>query len=320
MDSVQSMRVFARVALRTGFAAAARDLRMSSAAVTKHIAALETRVGARLLNRTTRKVILTEAGRVYLERCLECLQAFEAADASVSELASAPRGLLRVTAPVEYGNIHLAPLIADFMDRYPDIVVDLRLSNRVVDLVEESIDVALRVAVSLDASYVARPLANLRAAFWGSPAYFRKHGRPRKPEDLSQHRCLVFAEPSPREEVVFERDGVQKRVKLKTALLSNSGEALAVGVCKGAGLALMPSFLAAPEHAAGRIEPVLLDWSVGVGRLFVMYPHRRSVSPKVRVFLEALREAYGNDPTRDPWWPAELSEGTRVGSRRRSAT
>src|SRR5579859_3800023 len=144
MDSVESMRVFARVAHRAGFAAAARELNLSRAAVTKHIASLESRIGARLLNRTTRNVSLTEAGRVYLERCLECLQAFEAANASVSELSSAPRGLLRITAPVEYGNTHLAPILAALLARYPEVTVDLRLSNRVIDLVEEGIDIALR--------------------------------------------------------------------------------------------------------------------------------------------------------------------------------
>src|SRR5262245_59802161 len=123
MDSLQGMRVFTRVAQLGGFAAAARDLRLSGAAVTKHVAALEERVGARLLNRTTRTVSLTEAGRVYLERCLECLQAFEDADASVSELSSAARGLLRLTAPIEYGNMHLLPIIAAFMRRHPDVTV-----------------------------------------------------------------------------------------------------------------------------------------------------------------------------------------------------
>jgi DNA-binding transcriptional LysR family regulator len=319
MDSVQSMRVFARVAQRSGFASAARDLRLSSAAVTKHIASLEARVGARLLNRTTRKVSLTEAGRVYLEHCLECLQAFEAADASVSELSSLPRGLLRVTAPVEYGNTHLPPIIAAFVARYTDIVVDLRLSNRMVDMVEEGIDIGLRFAVSLDASYVARPLASSRAALWGAPAYFRAHGRPRRPEDLSQHRCLVFSEPSPRDEVVFERDGRQTRVKLNSLLLSNSGEALVAMACLGVGLTFLPSFLAAAEHRAGRIEPVLLDWSMPTGRLFAIYPHRRLLSAKVRAFFEALRATYGDDPARDPWWPRGLSKPRRGAVKRRLA-
>ncbi|HVR60715.1 MAG TPA: LysR family transcriptional regulator [Polyangia bacterium] len=306
MDTVQSMRVFARVAQRSGFAAAARDLQMSTAAVTKHVAALEARIRARLLNRTTRRVALTEAGRVYLERCLECLQAFEVADASVGELSSAPRGLLRVTAPVEYGNMHLAPVIARFIDRYPEIVVDLRLSNRMLDLVEEGIDLGIRFATSLDASYVARPLASTRAVCWAAPSYLRRHGRPRRPEELAKHACLVFSEPAPRDELEFQRGDEKTRVKLRTVLLTNSGEALCAAARLGAGVALMPSMLSAGEYAAGRLEPILLDWSLFTGRLYAVYPHRRFVTPNVRAFLEALRAEYGDDPARDPWWPREL--------------
>jgi DNA-binding transcriptional LysR family regulator len=306
MDSVLTMRVFARVAQLGGFAAAARDLNVSSAAVTKHVAALEERVGARLLNRTTRSVSMTEAGRVYLERCLECLQAFDDADASIGELASAPRGLLRITAPVEYGNLHLAALLATFLERYPEITVDLRLSNRVVDLVEDRIDVALRYAPSLDASYVARPLATSRLALWASPQYLRAHGRPRKPEDLHEHRCLVFSEPAPRDELSFTRGSKRVRVKLKPTMLSNSGEALMECACASAGVALAPSMLAAKAYAQGRVEPILLDWSILDGRLFACYPHRRHLSPKVAALIEFLRAAYGDDPSRDPWWPKAL--------------
>src|SRR5262252_8118397 len=147
MDIVDGMRVFVRVAQRSGFAAAARELRMSPAAVTKHVAALETRVGARLLDRTTRRVALTEAGRVYLERCHECLQAFDDADAAVSELSDAPRGKLRISRPV--------------------------------DLVEEGFDVAIRAAAKLEGDYVARPLAPLRLGVYAAPSYLREHGRPR---------------------------------------------------------------------------------------------------------------------------------------------
>lgn len=307
MDSVQNMRVFARVAQLGGFSAAARDLHLSGAAVTKHVAALEARVGARLLNRTTRSVSLTEAGRIYLERCLECLQAFDDADASVGNFSSAPRGLLRLTAPIEFGNIHLPPLIAAFTARHPQITIDLHLSNRIVDLVEYGMDLALRFASGLDAGYVARHLATARGAFWASPGYLREHGRPRKPEDLARHRTLVFAEPAPRDDVLFVRGNKKVRVKLTPAILSNSGEALMECACHSAGIALAPSFLAAPAYAAGRVEPVLLDWTTFNGRLFACYPHRRFLSPKVAAFLEFLLATYGHDPSRDPWWPADLA-------------
>ena len=210
MDTLQGMKVFVRVAQRLSFAAAARDLRMSPAGVTKHVASIDSRVGSRLFDRTTRRVGLTEAGRTYLERCLECLQAFEDADASVSELSKKPTGLLRVTAPVDLHSL-LPAVVGRFMKAYPDISVDLQLSNRPVDLVDGGFDVAIRVAHSLDGQFVARQLALTRVVICAAPSYLRKHGYPRKPEELERHRSIVFVEPRPRTEWVLERDGRQVR-------------------------------------------------------------------------------------------------------------
>ncbi|HVL55872.1 MAG TPA: LysR family transcriptional regulator, partial [Burkholderiaceae bacterium] len=211
------MRVFVRVAQRAGFAAAARDLRLSPAAVTKHVISLETRLGVRLFDRTTRSVALTEAGRIYLEHCLECLQSIEDADASVSELSRSPKGMLRVTAPVDM-QVPLSPVVARFMIANPDVQVDLQLSNRVVDLVEEGIDVAVRVAASLDNRYVARPLAQVRMLMLAAPSYLQRHGRPRDPQALEGHRHLIFVEPRPRDEYTLERNGERVRVKLQAAM------------------------------------------------------------------------------------------------------
>jgi DNA-binding transcriptional LysR family regulator len=304
VDRLDSMKVFASVAQRMGFAAAARDLRMSPAAVSKHVAALEAHVGTRLFDRTTRKVGLTEAGRVYLERCLECLQALDDADASVAELARAPRGLLRVTAPFDFSDC-LLPVVVAVTGAHPDLAIDLQLSNRVVDLVDEHFDVAIRVAPALDGTHVARPLARIRLAIFGSPAYLARHGRPRRPEDLAGHRALVFAEPRPSHELTFTRGRRTVRVALKNVIAtSNHGDLLRGLIREGIGLGLIPSFLAHRDHAAGLIEPVLPDWSLRELRVFAVYPHRRFLSPKVRVFVEALRATFG-DGNRDPWWPSE---------------
>ncbi|MCC6473628.1 MAG: LysR family transcriptional regulator [Burkholderiales bacterium] len=323
MDRLQGMKVFVQVAHHAGFAAAARELRMSTAAVSKHVTALEARLGTRLFDRTTRHVGLTEAGRVYLDRCVECLQALEDADASVGELAGEPRGLLRVTAPVDFCGC-LMPVLVDLMNAQPHVLVDLRLSNRVVDLVEEGVDVAVRAAGSLDGRYVARPIARTRLAMFGAPSYFARHGRPSQPEDLPSHRGIVFVEPRPRDDLVFARDGREVRVKLNAAMTSNSGDAVQNALRAGVGLALAPSFLVREDLVAGRIEPVLLDWSLPEYRLFAVYPHRRLLSPKVAVFLEALRAHFG-DGSRDPWWPqtpgacAQSGSCVRPGARRRLA-
>ena len=315
VDQLQTMKVFVRVAQRAGFAAAARDLSMSPAAVTKHVAALEARIRARLFDRTTRSVSLTEAGRAYLERCLECLQAFDDAEASMNQLGDRPGGLLRVTAPVDLGG-SLISSIAGFMKRYPDVVVDLQLSNRPVDLVDERFDVALRIAPSLTGQYVVRPLAMLTIAILGSPEYLRQYGRPARPEDLAKHRTMVFTEPRPRDEWTLERDGKKVTVKLNPIMLTNNARAMQEAGRAGVALLLMPSLGAVEDVAAG-MEPLLADWTVLPRlRLFALYPHRRFLSAKVRLFVETLREDLG-DPERDPWWPTIAAAANRKARPRR---
>ena len=305
MDTLQCMKVFARVAQRSGFAAAARELRMSPAAVTKQVAALEEHVGARLLDRTTRSIRLTEAGRVYLERCLECLKAVEDAEAAVSHLSTGARGLLRVTAPADLQR-ELPRLVARFMEANPNVVVDLRFSNHQVDLVDEEIDVAVRMTSRLDGEYVATPLAPLHVGVFASPAYLRKYGRPRKPEDLAQHRSLLFVEPQLRDEWTFERDGKQVRVRLNGVMLTNSGDALRAAAVESVGLFPGPAFLVSDDLEAGRIDVVLREWTIPLPvRMYAVYPHRRLLSPNVRAFVAALRSAYG-DGKKDPWWRPEL--------------
>jgi DNA-binding transcriptional LysR family regulator len=307
------MRVFAQVAQHASFAAAARHLRMSTASVSKHISALEARIGARLFDRTTRRVGLTEAGRVYFERALELLHALEDADAAVSELAKTPMGFLRVTAPIDFGE-HLTPVLADVMNAHPNLVVDLRLTNRVVDMVEEGIDVGVRVAGTLDGHYVARALARTRMGVFGAPKYFAKYGRPRRPEDLAKHKHLVFTEPRPRDELVFSNGGRQTRVKVTPTLTSNHAAALQIALHEGVGLTMMPSFVAWKDLAAGSIEPVLTDWSLPELHVFVVYPHRRFLSPKVKVLVEALRATFG-DGSRDPWWPDARAQPAHAAKR-----
>lgn len=294
MDTVDGMRVFVRVAQRAGFAAAARELRVSPAAVTKQIAALETRVGARLLDRTTRRVALTEAGRIYLERCLECLQTFDDAEASVSELSIAPRGKLRISAPVDL-HAYLPAVLGPFVRAYPEVTVDLRLSNRSVDLIDEGFDLAIRAAPAVDGDYVARPLAALRVGLFTSPAYLRDRGRPRKPADLARHRAVVFVEPRPWDTLVFERGGRQTRVQVVPVFTSNSGDILREMAVAGVGIMPSPTFLVQAAVDEGKLEEVLSEWSLlPRPKLWAIYPHRRFLPAKVRLFVEALRDAFAD--------------------------
>ncbi|HEY2512618.1 MAG TPA: LysR family transcriptional regulator, partial [Polyangiaceae bacterium] len=225
MDALQMMRVFTRVAARSSFAGAAEDLRMSRASVTKHVASIEERLGVRLLDRTTRKVSVTEAGRVYLDRCLECLQAYDDSEAAIGVLAGEPKGLLRVGAPFDF-NRHLPDLLARFMATHPSIELDIRLSNRTLGMVDEGIDVYVRVTNTPDAESIARRLATTRFGLWAAKSYFREHGRPRTPSDLAEHRFALFNEPPVRDEWTFEREGKRVKVRLRPSVVANSGDML----------------------------------------------------------------------------------------------
>jgi len=297
------MRVFARVAQRASFAGAAEDLRMSRASVTKHVAAIEEQHKVRLLDRTTRSVSVTEAGRVYLERCLECLQAYEDSEAAIGGLAAEPRGLLRLAGPVDF-NRHLPPLVAQFLKAHQAIDVELLLSNRTLDMVDEGIDVYVRVTNSLPPDVVARRLATARLGLWGAPSYFRKHKRPRTPADLAEHRFALFNEPPLRDEWVLSRAGKRTTVRLKPRLVTNAGEGHVAAVCEGVTLGVIPSFLLPPDPAR-RIEPVLPEWSLGPVGVYAVYPHRRFVPAKVRAFVDFMRNELG-DGNRDPWWPVAI--------------
>jgi DNA-binding transcriptional LysR family regulator len=251
MDRLQAMQVFVRVAQLAGFAAAARELGLSPAAVSKQVGALEDRLGARLLDRTTRQVGLTEAGRLYLEHCLECLQAVEDADAAVDLLRRAAVGQLRVSAPIDFCD-PLVPVLAAVMKANADLTIDLRLSNRVVEMVEEGVDVSLRVARSLDGSFVARPIARTRLMLVGSADYLRRHGEPRTPQDLTAHRSLVFTEPRPLTELPFKRSDERVVVPLTAGMLSNHGPALVAAALHGLGLLVVPTSCCRPASRRAR--------------------------------------------------------------------
>lgn len=297
------MRVFARVAQRASFAAAAEELRMSRASVTKHVASIEEQHGVRLLDRTTRSVSMTEAGRVYLERCLECLQAYDDSEAAIGGLSAEPKGLLRVAGPFDF-NRHLHELVTEFMKAHPSIDLDLRLSNRTLDMVDEGIDVYLRIAQTIEADFIARPLAVTKLGLFGARSYFKKHGRPRTLADLAQHRFANFNEPPVHDEWTFERRGKRTTVHLRSTLVANSGEMNAAAICSGVALGVLPSFLLPPDHAK-LIEPIMLEWSLGQRGVCAVYPHRRFVPSKVRAFVDFARAALGGG-SRDPWWPTSI--------------
>ncbi|MBW7851513.1 MAG: LysR family transcriptional regulator [Rhodospirillales bacterium] len=306
MDALAGMAVYAKVVEAHGFSAAARELGMSKSAVSKQVAALEARLGARLLNRTTRRLSLTDAGAVFHDRCLRLLADAEEAAAAVGSLQAEPRGLLRVNAPMSFGILHLAPAVPEFAARHPDITVDLTLNDRVVDLVEEGYDVAVRIARLPDSTLVARRLAPSRRLLCASPDYLARHGVPQRPADLKGHNCLLYTSATTRpEDWRFTGPDGEVSVRVSGTLRANNGDVLRAAAVAGLGLALLPSFLAGPDLCAGRLRAVMPDYGDDGGAVYAVYPGGRYLSAKVRAFVDFLAARFGPRPYWEPEAPSE---------------
>jgi DNA-binding transcriptional LysR family regulator len=293
------MEVFVRVVELGGFSAAARVLGMSKSSVSKRVSALEDRLGAQLLLRTTRHLTLTDAGQAFHDRAVRILAETEDAEAAVSRLQAAPRGVLRVNAPVSFGVAHLGPLLPDFLARHPDLSVDLVLNDRVVDLVDEGFDVAIRIAPLAESSLVARRLCVSRRVLVASPGYVARHGAPRRPEEVVDHPCLLYAYLLRGGEWRL-RDGTGAEAVLRVerpVLRANNGDVLCQAAVGGLGIAMMPTFIVGGDLAAGRLVRLLADWEDASGAIHAVWPHGRFTAPKVRAFVDFLVAAF----RRPPW-------------------
>ena len=291
MDRVLGMTTFVKVVDSGGFAAAARALNMSPSAVTLHVQAIEDRLGVRLLNRTTRHVSMTEAGHAYYDDCIRILADIDNAEQAAQELQSKPRGTLRLnTAPV----IPLiAPVIAQFTAQYPDVSLDVTVTGRMVDLVEEGFDLALRVTPVPDSSLIIRRLAPFRFVVCGAPDYLARRGTPTQLADLTGHNCMIFSDsPFGREWHFLAKDGSEQTVPLSSHFVANSGEMLRLAAVAGQGLMYAPKILVADDIDAGRLVPVLTEFQTVEFSVNAIYPHRRHLSAKVRVFLDLLTKHF----------------------------
>jgi len=295
VDRLTSMSVFVRVAETGGFAAAAKEVGMSPAMVAKHIQAIEARLGARLLHRTTRRQSLTDVGQLYLARARTVLADFDAAEAAGSELQSTPRGILRVTAPVVLGAHGLAPLLASFRAACPDVQVELMLHDRVVDLMDEGFDVALRSGAVTDPGVVARPLRPLRMLLCASPAYLRQRGLPRRPADLARHECLGFAHWVHKDRWRLIGPKGEEVVRLKSAITVNNGEALRQAALAGAGIVMQSELLLQADLDAGRLVRVLPRHAPPERPAHLLYLPQRRPSPKLQRFVAHVLAHLGPD-------------------------
>lgn len=290
--------VFAKVVETGSFTAAAQALGLPKSTVSRKVAQLEERLDARLLQRTTRKLSLTEVGRAYYERCQRIVADIVAAEQLVSELQEAPRGLLRITAPVDLGGLYLGALIAEFLAETPEIQIELALSDRIFDLVDERIDLALRFGPLPDSTLVARRLFETRMALVASPAYVARRGAPANPDELADHDVVSFVPVSRfRNWKLTGPRGAQVEVFPRPRFTASGMFAVREAVVAGAGVSLLPDFAIAAELRDGRLTSVMPDWHGGGGELFAVYPSTRNVSPKLKTFLTFLT-ARLNPP---PW-------------------
>ena len=298
MDKLDAMDAFARVVSAGSYAEAARRLGVTRSAVSKAVTELEQLLGVRLLDRTTRRVSPTEAGRAYYERVVAILTDVEATESAVSRLHDEPKGLLRVNAPMSFGTLYLGPAIAEFMVAYPELRIELILNDRFVDPIEEGVDVTVRIGALPDSSLIARRLAPARRVLAAAPAYLERHGTPRAADDLSRHRALAFGHLSAPQRWELSRGGQVSAVTVNSCLCSNNGDVLRAAALNGNGIVLLPTFLVGPDIAAGRLAVVLPEWSPGDLGIYAVYAPNRYLAAKTRVFIDFLAERFGLQP---PW-------------------
>lgn len=305
MDDPIQMVTFARVVEAGSFALAARRLEVSTSVASKHVAKLEQSLGARLLNRSTRKLSLTEAGEVLYAHCARLILELEGTEQSLAQTQTELRGVLRVSAPPSMVALHIAPTLAEFRRRHPQLELEFDLSNRVIDFAEESYDMALRVTRQPAPNLHSRALAPLRMCVVASPGYLRNHGLPVHPAQLAEHECLLFSpEPDPTLWVFHDPGGHALRVQVRGAFRSNVMEPLHKMALHGLGVAHLPSYMVGEDVRHGRLVLLLPGWSAHEGAsIHAVWPAHRRDSRKVGLFVDFLVERFGAD---EPYWDRAL--------------
>jgi DNA-binding transcriptional LysR family regulator len=296
MDRLRSIEIFLQVGETGSFSETSRTLNISAGSVSKHIHELEETLGARLFDRTTRNISLTEVGRLYFSRWQRIIRNIAEAEAEVSDFQKTPQGLLHIGAPMSFGNLHLLPIIPEFLERHPKMQVDLHLNDRFVSVVDGSFDVMLRISDFTDTSLIARQLSPCRHVLCASPSYLKSNGHPQLFEDLAAHRCVTYSNISRTKEWQAQRGGESIFVTVNGLVSVDNGDALKSLALAGVGIAMLPTFLVGDELRAGRLLQLLPDYQLRQLKLHANYPHRRHVPLKLRLFLDYLAEKFGPEP------------------------
>jgi DNA-binding transcriptional LysR family regulator len=297
MDRFEQMRLFIAVVDAGGFSAAADRLDLAKSVVSRRVSELENRLGVRLLNRTTRRISLTENGRLFHRRAGELLAELDEAEAEITQAHVALRGPLRIACPMSFGLLHLSGAITEFLAQHPDVVPDLDLNDREADLVHEGFDLAVRIGELADSSLIARRLSPIRRLVCASPAYLEAHGEPSHPMDLEGHPFLHYSNLPLRQNLRFPGLGNQAVTpRTQPILQANNGQVLVDAALAGRGILVSPSFIVYREIRNGMLKPILTEHPLPVLGLYLVYPSNRHVSRRARVFMDFLAERFGNLP------------------------
>jgi DNA-binding transcriptional LysR family regulator len=297
MDRLDSMRIYLRVAELGSFAAVARQMDVARSVITRQVAALEAHLGVKLIARSTRSLTLTSAGSAYLERCREILKLVEAAEAGLADERQEPRGLIRLSVPLSFGLRHLSPLLMDFSVTYPEVITEIDFTDRRVKLVEEGLDLAIRITRRLDPLDVARRIGSSRLQAIASPDYLRRHGEPKQPRELAEHECLIYL-PAQHEGWPFLVNGATELFTVRGRMRANNGDALLDAAMRGLGIAAQPTFISAAAIEAGWVRAILTDYPMPELGIYALLPGNRYVPQRVRVLVDYLAERIG----RRPYW------------------
>ena len=301
MDKLTGLKIFSAVAHLGSFSAAARELNISRAMASKYISDLEANLNARLLNRTTRKLSLTEVGQAYFEKIDTVLAEIEEADRSVMELQTEPRGTIKIMSPPSFGSFHLARAISGYKDTYPKVKIELILTDGMPDLFEVGVDMAIQLGEIEDSNVIARKISSSRLVICGSPDYFKKHEPPETPEQLKQHNCLKLIQSFPISDWRLNIKGKETRIEVAGNLKSNMADSLRIAALNGCGLIQLPSYMVGLDIKSGRLLPVLEKYEPDKLPIYALYAHRKYLSTKVRTFFNYIQDYFQSPPYWDQW-------------------
>ena len=297
MDLLAALRTFTRVAESGSFSAVAREAGMTQPAVSRQVLALEEHLGARLIQRTTRSLTLTEDGRELLDHARRVLACVEEAEAAVGRRSGSPSGLVRLAAPANFGRLYVAPLMRRLLDRYPELQIELQMTDTITDLIAEGMDLAIRGGAVPDSTLVARRIGASARYVVGSTEYVGRNGRPMQPADLARHSCIVFTQNAAQADWTFRGPGGVATVRVAGRFRTGSGEAVREAVLGGIGLALVPAWMFAEELQTGEVLALLQGFQAEQVPIHAVYPSRRNLAPRTRAVIEFLADEFRLDPS-----------------------